>query len=328
MTGYRYSLVAPRILEQLPMAERADAASIQVRTLFSAISPGTELAAYTGLPPLRETAKPYPRLVGYCNVGEVIAVPEGQEALSRGELVLTHACHGSHFYVTAGEILARIPRGADLPAATTTYLFHLGYAAALKGEIRAGFKVAVIGLGTLGLTSASLARLCGAHVTGFSSHIRADSSLAPFGIDEVRDKHAPEPDEFDVVVTTSNAWPDWKLAMILARRGGRIVVLGFPGRGVPAPDFNPLASRWFYDKQLTVTACGHTPSLDAEPIDVRFTLKRNCSYLLEEILRGRLPARDLIAEIRPASELAAVYEELDQDRRQGRTVVLDWTNSS
>lgn len=319
-----FSLDAPRSLLQVTDTPRPNVGELQVRTRYSAISPGTELAAYNGLPPLRDTPAPYPRLVGYCNVGEVTAVPEGLVDYAVGDLVLTHASHRSHYGVPPSGVLARMPGGANLQAAATTYLFHLGYAATLKGDIRAGHDVAVVGLGTLGLTTASLAHRSGARVTGFSAHAALDEHTSAFGIGQVVNKTAAGAEQFDVVITTSNDWADWRLALSLARRGGTIVVLGFPGRGQPAPDFNPLDSRWFYDKQLNITACGHVASADLDAIDLRFTLKRNCAYLLGEILANRLPAAQLISEIRPAADLAAIYAELTVDRRGGRTVVLDW----
>lgn len=324
-----FRLTAPHVLRAEPDEETlaGSSSAIEVRTLYSAISPGTELAAYNGLPPLRKTPAPYPRLVGYCSVGEVLAVPVGVSDFAIGDIILSHASHRSHFALPPEQVLAKVPPGADLPAVSTTYLFHLGYAAILKGEVRPGHNVAVIGLGTLGLTTASLAHRSGATVTGFSNHSGPDAHSTAFGLAQVSDKSATAGD-FDVVVTTSNSWADWRLALDLARRGGRIVVMGFPGRGEPPPDFNPLDSQWFYDKQLTIMACGHTPSAEVDAIDLRFTLRRNCTYLLSEILDGRLPARELIAEVRPARDLPDIYAELTKDRRQGRTVVLDWTEPS
>ena len=40
---------------------------VRVETQFSAISIGTEVAAYKGISPLRPVTNPYPRKVGYCN---------------------------------------------------------------------------------------------------------------------------------------------------------------------------------------------------------------------------------------------------------------------
>jgi threonine dehydrogenase-like Zn-dependent dehydrogenase len=321
-----FSIDKPLSVLQVNDQEPASPDEIQVKTRYSAISPGTELAAFNGLAPLRHTVAPYPRLVGYCNVGEITAVPDGLVSFAVGDIVLTHAAHRTNYGTTPGQILARVPRDADLPTSATTYLFHLGYAAALKGEIRPGHNVAVIGLGTLGLTTGSLAQRAGANVTGFSNHTDLDERTRAFGMQKIVGKSEPNSDGFDVVITTSNRWDDWRLALSLARRGGTIVVLGFPGRGEPPPDFNPMGSQWFYDKQLTITACGHTPSADVEAIDLRFTLKRNCTFLLKEILDRRLPAAQLIDEVRPAAELAKIYTEFTIDRRQGRTVVLDWAD--
>ena len=54
---------------------------------MTAISPGTELAAYVGLPPLRD-GPAYPRLQGYCNVGRVLTVGERVRHLVPGQRVL------------------------------------------------------------------------------------------------------------------------------------------------------------------------------------------------------------------------------------------------
>ena len=62
-------------------------------------------------------------------------------------------------------------------------------------------------------------------------------------------------------------------------RGGRISILGFPGRGEPLPDFNPLDPKWFYGKQLTLIGAGFSPRIECQPADLRFNLRRNLEYL-------------------------------------------------
>ena len=53
---------------------------------------------------------------------------------------------------------------------STAYLYHLGYDAVLGSEIKLGSKVLVIGLGLLGLTSVSMAKLAGGKVTAISDN--------------------------------------------------------------------------------------------------------------------------------------------------------------
>jgi D-arabinose 1-dehydrogenase-like Zn-dependent alcohol dehydrogenase len=142
---------------------------VAARTLYSAISPGTEVAAWRGDPPLRP-GRAYPRLVGYCNVAEVIAVGADVQTLKAGDRILTGQSHRSAFICKQSAVIGRVPDALGSVAATTTYLFHLGYNSLLKGDFRAGHSVAVLGLGTLGMGSALLTHALGGQVLALSNH--------------------------------------------------------------------------------------------------------------------------------------------------------------
>ena len=328
-TPFVYRLVEKQVLiaDEDSASLRALAPSeLRIATAYSAVSPGTELAAYNGVAPLRPTARVYPRLMGYCNVGRVEECGSAVEGYAPGDFVLTHCAHRSADILPVDQLLCRVPTGFDLATLSTTYLFHLGYTASLTGGLQVSDKVAIIGLGTLGLTSAAMASLSGAVVSGFSNH--ADRELAAgFGVRETHNKSgdpAALESGFDAVISTTNSWEDWLLALRLARPGGVIVCLGFPGRGEPEPGFNPLASQYFYDKQLTLKACGHMPDIDVSPQDVRYTLKRNCDFILNAIIAGEVPAGLLVDSVRPAGELGDVYGEMSVNRQSAKTHVLDW----
>lgn len=322
------------VFKEAPLQpEQLTGREVLAETVVSAVSPGTELAAWRGDPPLRPM-KVYPRVVGYCNVARVLYCG-GEVSLCRpGDLILTHQSHRSAFICPENKIIARIDPEADLAAVSTTYLFHLGYAALMKGEVRAGHNVAVVGLGTLGLTTIGAAELLGARIFGFSGQRDAREKGLRLGASAVFGKDDPEPKPaierltdgvgIDVVVSTSNSWEDWRLALSLPRRGGVICVLGFPGRTEPAPDFNPLASQYFYDQQLTIHACGFMSEAEVSPFDVRFTLKRNCGYLMDMINRNRLAAKEIIAGRHAWDELPEVYRRMTDGPRPVGTVVLQW----
>lgn len=123
---------------------------------------------YRGDPPLRP-GEVYPRVVGYCNVAEVIGKGSSVSKYKVGDRILTFQSHRSAFVCSEESIITNLPGNVDLIKAATTYLFHLGYNALLRGNFKPGHNIAVVGLGTLGLTVVSLASLFGANVYAFSN---------------------------------------------------------------------------------------------------------------------------------------------------------------
>src|SRR5215831_19426328 len=97
-------LLGPRELTFKPQTldlGKLDAQSVAARAVYSAISPRTELPAWRGDPPLRP-GPVYPRLVGYCNVAEVIAVGAEVQALEPGDRILTGQSHRTAFICKQG----------------------------------------------------------------------------------------------------------------------------------------------------------------------------------------------------------------------------------
>jgi len=114
------------------------------------------------------------------------------------------------------------------------------------------------------------------------------------------------------------------VALRAARRGGVIAVLGFPGRGEPLPASNPLESRYFYDKQLTLMGVGQL--LDEVPGSRSPSprLRANMNYLVDLISAGRLPVKEMAGHVRPARDLRQAYEDLLARREDVLTYVLQW----
>lgn len=316
-----YELVAPRQIELRNQRLEAapGAGEILAITEFSIISPGTELAAWTGQPPLRPS-QVYPRLVGYCNVASIAAVGPGVTGLTVGDHVLTHQSHRTAFICPAAEILLTFP-----PATTearrrhlaTTYLYHLAHVALLRGRFAVGQPVAIVGFGTLGVATAALVRARGGEPLVYSDQ-PVDAKLAQLVSGPARPKQAAVTAPVaELVINTSNRWPDHWLSLQLARHGGHIVCLGFPGRGQPLPDFNPLDSRYFYDRQLSLHHCGHVAD--------HATLQRNLADLAGLIARGALDPETLLSFDTPWTDLAATYARLEQRGPGILTACLRWS---
>ena len=327
-----------RIESETLILEGIGQREVAAETLYTAISPGTELAAYEGLQPLRPNRK-FTKVVGYCNLARVIAVGDWVTRFGVGDLVLTLESHRSHFVCADDEILLRLPHREydeqQLAEAATTYLFHQGYSALLRGELKPGQYVGVVGLGTLGLATVAVASRFGARVFAFSDLPSAEIALS-FGArilfgkmhdNDMRQRIAASTAKtgIDMVVLTSSNWDDLRLAVELVRPGGRVCLLGFPGRRQPTPPFNPLDPRWFYRKQLSLISCGYTPDVEIDARDIRFTIRRNVAYLLELILDGSLPARELVSTVVSWRSIADIYERIAAREEGLRTAVLKWS---
>lgn len=303
-------------------------------TLVSAISPGTEIAAYEGAPPLRPTAQPYPRLVGYLNVARVKAIGSAVRDCAVGDRVLTYVCHRSHFTLSQDKVMAVLPASVESSAASLAYLYRLALNGLRRGQIRRNFSVAVIGLGPIGLCAVQQASLLGAKVTVVSARpdalalarrLGATSTLClePNDADAALQEGAPQ--DLDLVITTSNRWEDWQVALRLPRFNGVIAVLGFPGRGQPLPRFNPLASQYLYDRQLSIVGAGMSPAMPGSPEEDGLEAQRaDLREILNQMADGIIDPSPLIEGVFDAAKLADAYEALSMGRSGSGTLILRW----
>jgi D-arabinose 1-dehydrogenase-like Zn-dependent alcohol dehydrogenase len=299
-------------------------------TIVSAISPGTELAAWRGLPPLRPQVT-YPRLQGYCNVSSVIEVGKAVSDIAPGDRVLSFCSHRSHMLMSSDDVLLKLDMDADADLVACTYLFHLGYNALLRSNVKPGSRVTVVGMGALGLTTVALAHLAGAEVHVVTDHGRPAELALELGADNVLSRASARDlakvagnGGADIVVLTTNGWNDWHLAMEAAAPFGTIACLGFPGRGEPMPSFNPLDSSLFYMKQLRIEAVGMSPERNDSRGFLRFNERDNLAWLAAKISEGTLKADLLISGRFDGVDIAKAYDHLERRVGSPVTYILDW----
>tara|TARA_Y100000741_G_C18259671_1_gene560160 strand:- start:1566 stop:2576 length:1011 start_codon:yes stop_codon:yes gene_type:complete len=304
--------------------------SILCETLVSIISPGTEVAAYTGIPPLRP-GNPYPRLLGYCNVARVIKVGANVSSISVGDRVLTGSCHCSHFVILENDVFSVVPDALESRHAACAYLYHLGYDAVIKSDLKYGNSVVVFGLGVLGLGAVATSSRAGAKVFAVSDQPIPSDIAKQLGAKEVfKRENFKELKNLlgdrlsDIVISTSNSWEDWDLALQIAGRNSYIGVIGFPGRGLSPPKNNPLDSQYFYDKQLKIQAVGHAPEENDTRRFLKFNQKDNLSFILSEIERGHLNPDLIISGMFNWDKLEDAYKGLISRDNSPVTYGLEW----
>jgi threonine dehydrogenase-like Zn-dependent dehydrogenase len=304
------------------------------KTIVTAISPGTEMAAYAGVEPLRP-GNIYPRVVGYCNIAEVIKIGENISDINIGDWLLTFQSHRSVFKQNIKDFKLIVSKNIKPEHAVTAYLFHLGLHAAQTGEVRAGHYVAIIGMGTLGFTTSLICNLSNVNTTVFSN-IPSSTFKKQDGINYFSKKDFQREElgiltnntGFDIIINTSNKWDDWKLALELCRKGGTIVNLGFPGRGEKLPNFNPLDPKYVYFKNIQIKPLGHISESDVPPFEYRFNMKRNLEYILYSIQNGKLSPDMIISEIVPYTGLKEQYIKYLNKTQTIFTTILDWRDNT
>src|SRR4051794_37526645 len=145
--------------------------------------------------------------------------------------------------------LTPVPPGIDaIHAAPLTCALGTAYRSVLtRGGVTAGTRVAIIGLGGVGIHALQIAHAAGARVAGVDRSERAVAAAADFGLDA---RSALDPDVeaallaatagegYDVVLDTVGHDGTIEQADRLVRPGGRIVAVGYAlGEvlGLPAP---------------------------------------------------------------------------------------------
>ncbi len=307
------------------------AKEIQAETIVSALSPGTEVAAYHGANPLKP-GRQYPRVQGYCNVAVVTKTGSDVTSLKPGDHILTFQSHRTAFNCPENDFIIRLPENINLQHAATAYLYHLGLHGLITANTRFGHQVAVIGVGTLGYTACVMSHLSGANTFAITNQQGSAEKLTNTGV-RCFSKNTDNLSTIlqlthgiglDIVINTSNHWDDWKLALQLVNKGGTIVNLGFPGRENPVPEFNPLDSNYAYVKNLTIKSLCHLSETEVPPYEFRFTVKRNLLHILDLMVDGRLNADEIISTRVPYTELGAQYEKYLNRTNTLFTTILDW----
>lgn len=227
---------------------------VLVRTVFSAISRGTELLVFHGrVPasqfesmraPFQEGHFAFPVKYGYASVGRV---EEGTEEL-QGRTVFCLYPHQTAYVVPASAVVA-LPAGipperAVLAANLETALNGLWDAAPLAGD-----RIGVIGAGTVGCLFAYLvARMPGTEVTVIDVDPRKAAIARSLGALFALPDDAPT--DLDCVVEASGNPDALRRAMELAADEATIVELGWFGdRAVTLP-----LGEAFFSKRLKLIA--------------------------------------------------------------------------
>ena len=297
-----------------------------VKTIVTAISPGTETAFLLGLP---NTPRKYPIYPGYSNVGVVIEIGE-KANFKVGELVASSSQHASHVLVKENETL-KVPPDLSPEEAVFFNLTSIALQGVRKAQIDIGESVVVLGLGVIGQLALQLSLIAGAlPVIGIdlydyrckiAKELGADYTINPNKFNvlkrvlEITNKKGA-----DVVIEATGNPDAIPLALKIAGRYGRVVILGSP-RGV-TKEVNFYTD--IHRKGLVVI--GAHASLRPKFDSYKFwrTAREDQEIVLKLISRKRVKVDKLISAKLKYNEASKAYQMLIYEKDKILGVLLDW----
>ena len=222
---------------QVPAIEAGEA---RIRTLWSAVSRGTERLVFEGRisafetermrAPRQEGEFPFPVKYGYCAVG---TVEDGPESL-QGRTVFALHPHQSRF-VAPADALVLVPDAVPSRRAVLAANMETALNVVWDSGVGPGDRVVVVGAGVVGLLVGALAaRLPGAEVTVVDIELSRKTVAQNLGCAFRRPLDAPE--EADVVFHASASAPGLACALACAGAEATVVEMSWYGdRFVAAP---------------------------------------------------------------------------------------------
>lgn len=350
---------------------------VRVRTLHSAVSPGTEggkivagqksllgkarsrpdqvrqvvdlaramgiQAAISKVRAKLEGAQP----LGYSLSGVVSEVGEGVTHVKAGDIV---ACGGGGYANHADEVVVpanltvRVPEGVVSEEAAFATLGAIALQGVRLAAPTLGETAVVIGLGVIGQFAGQLLRASGCRVLGTDVAPAALELAKRAGSADVvslsgDDGLAAAVEEFsrgqgvDMVMICAATASDEPLrsAGRLARRRGRVVIVGAVGMTVPREDF--------YNKEIPlVVSCSYGPGrydptyeeggLDYPVPYVRWTEQRNMEAFLDMIGLGKVRPRDVITHRFLFADAPSAYRLIAERSAPFAGILLDYPESA
>ncbi|ACF14598.1 Alcohol dehydrogenase zinc-binding domain protein [Chloroherpeton thalassium ATCC 35110] len=341
------------ILEEVP-APQVKQGTVLIKTAYSLVSLGTErMLVEFGKSNLLQKARQQPDKVnqvldkmktdgvvptleavfnklgeplplGYCNVGEVIAVGQGVSEFKKGDRVASNGPH-AEFVCVPKNLVAGIPSEVSYEEAAFTVIGSIGLQGIRLCNPTFGETIVVTGLGLIGLLTAQMLLANGCNVIGIDFDASKLELAKQWGIQTINPAKGDDPVKVvmqytngigaDGVIITASTKSNEVISQAaqMSRKRGRIVLVGVIGLDISRADF--------YEKELSFqVSCSYGPGRYDDnyeqkgqdyPIGfVRWTEKRNFDAILQAIAVGKLNVKPLITEVVELENYLRVYGDM------------------
>ena len=278
-----------------------------------------------------------PMPLGYSSAGEVLAVGEGLDGVRVGQRV---ACAGGGYAVHAEyacvprNLLAPLPDEVSYESAAFATLGAIAMHGFRLGEIQVGERVAVIGLGLLGLLAAAIARAAGCRVLGIDLDARRVELGRQMGVEAVLRPQAEEAaavfsqgrgcDAILICADTGTSDPV-ELAGAIARDRARVVAVGAVGLHLPRKPY--FEKELFFVNSRSYGPGRYDPAYEEGGQDypigfVRWTEGRNLEAFVDLLGQGRVDVQPLVSHRFSIEDAPSAYELITGKRKEAFLGIL------
>ncbi len=320
--------------EEMPVLKSGD---VMVRSISSAISPGTELLIYRDQAPKGFSTDAtiaslageidYPFKYGYCMVGEIIQLGADVDAQWLGKRVFAFNPHESHFSATINDLQ---PVHDSIATDDAVFLPNMETAVnfVMDGKPLIGERVAVFGQGIVGiLTTSLLAEFPLSKLITIDNYAErrnaslaagADQSFPPQDLAHLRELWAePDIQGADLLFELSGSPEALNAAIQLAGFGSRIVIGSWYGEKI-----SPLElGREFHRNRIRMLSS--QVSTLAPEFQSRWNKRRRFEVALNKIAAIK-PSR-FITHRFSLEQAAEAYHLLDQQPEEVIQIIIDYT---
>jgi threonine dehydrogenase-like Zn-dependent dehydrogenase len=342
---YELLLAGPRRIVRSPYVdEPLRDEEVRATALVGGISHGTELALWRGVSPFHDqrfdpdlrafvdadAGSAYPARLGYEWVGRVEAVGAAVRQVVPGDLVHLPRPHAETQTFTvepARGLPLVLPSGLPTRRATLLQRATIAVQAVQDARIAIGDRVAVFGLGVLGLLAVQIARLGGASWVGavdpigarraLAEQLGADQAFDPTSVDTGLELKRSTGGGVDCAIELSGSYAALHQALRSAKMAGVVIAAGFYSGS--AGDQLDLG-REFHHNRLTLLAS--MGGWDCPPRDHRRPRSRARMLAAELLASGRLQADEVLTDEVPFARAATAYELIDRHPERLLAVVL------
>jgi len=282
-------------VETIDLDERLGSQEVLIRNRVGLVSPGTELAIFTG--EHRGFERPdhwakYPWWPGYCSVGEVLAAGRNVTAVAVGDRVVHEGTHATFARQHAATIV-KVPDGLADERAVFFKLLGIAAMPQLVSPVAFGERAVVVGLGMVGNLAAQLCREGGARSVHGADRSPGRLTVArACGIDtwdvssrSLAEHAATEPPEY--VIEAVGLGATVRDAIRLAAPRGRVIILSSPREKV---EIDPYFDIHHPSKQVIGTHESARSRVERRPYDANlFDLLASERVRVDPFVTHRIP---------------------------------------